>query len=163
MFVGVFDERIKVIVSSCGWTPLHDYYGGKLDGWTSDRYVPAIRDVYKLDPDKVPFDMDEIVAALAPRGVLFELAAARQQLRRRRRAQGDRRGQADLRTAGRGRASCKSAIPTRATSFRRPVRHEAYQFIDQMLEHTPAEGFEGRAAAHPAARAGRRAGDVSGS
>src|SRR5260221_2395852 len=26
MFVGLFDERIMVIVSSCGWTPLHDYY-----------------------------------------------------------------------------------------------------------------------------------------
>ncbi len=67
MFVGMFDERIKVIVSSCGWTPFHHYYGGKLEGWTSDRYVPAIRDVYQLDPDRVPFDMYEIVASFAPR------------------------------------------------------------------------------------------------
>jgi dienelactone hydrolase len=66
IFVALFDRRIKVIVSSCGWTPLHDYYGGDLKGWTSDRYIPAIRDRYALDPDKVPFDYYELIAALAP-------------------------------------------------------------------------------------------------
>jgi fermentation-respiration switch protein FrsA (DUF1100 family) len=66
IFLGVFDERIKVIVSSCGWTPLHDYYGGDLKGWTSDRYIPSIRDRYALNPDKVPFDYYELIAALAP-------------------------------------------------------------------------------------------------
>lgn len=66
IFHGVFDRRVKVIVSSCGWTPLHDYYGGDLKGWTSDRYIPAIRDRYALDPDKVPFDYYELIAALAP-------------------------------------------------------------------------------------------------
>jgi acetyl esterase/lipase len=66
IFHGVFDRRVKVIVSSCGWTPLHDYYGGDLKGWTSDRYIPSIRDRYALDPDKVPFDFHELVAALAP-------------------------------------------------------------------------------------------------
>jgi dienelactone hydrolase len=65
-FVALFDRRIKVIVSSCGWTPLHDYYGGDLKGWTSDRYIPAIRERYALDPDKVPFDYYELIAALAP-------------------------------------------------------------------------------------------------
>ena len=29
IFLGVFDPRIKAVVSSCGWTPFHDYYGGK--------------------------------------------------------------------------------------------------------------------------------------
>jgi acetyl esterase/lipase len=66
IFHGVFDRRVKVIVSSCGWTPLHDYYGGDLKGWTSDRYIPSIRDRYALDPDKVPFDYYELIAALAP-------------------------------------------------------------------------------------------------
>ncbi len=71
MFVGVFDQRLKVIVSSCGWTPFHDYYGGKIEGWTSDRYMPRLRDTYNLDPDRVPFDFYEVVAALAPRGQFF--------------------------------------------------------------------------------------------
>lgn len=67
MFVGVFDTRLKVIVSSCGWTPFHDYYGGRIAGWTSDRYMPRLRDIYKLDADRVPFDFYEVVAAIAPR------------------------------------------------------------------------------------------------
>jgi predicted dienelactone hydrolase len=67
MFVGVFDTRISVVVSSCGWTPFHDYYGGKIAGWTSDRYMPLLKTRYNLDPDRVPFDFYEVVAALAPR------------------------------------------------------------------------------------------------
>lgn len=67
IFLGVFDERVKAIVSSCGWCPFHDYYGGDIKGWASDRYMPRLRDVYHLDPDEVPFDFYELVAALAPR------------------------------------------------------------------------------------------------
>ena len=67
MFVGVFDLRLKVIVSSCGWTPFHDYYQGNIKGWTSPRYMPALEEEYLLDPDLVPFDFYEVVAALAPR------------------------------------------------------------------------------------------------
>jgi putative membrane-bound dehydrogenase-like protein len=70
IFAAAFDERLKVVVSSCGWTPFHDYYGGKLAGWTSDRYMPRIRDVHGLDPDRVPFDFHEVVAALAPRAFI---------------------------------------------------------------------------------------------
>jgi pimeloyl-ACP methyl ester carboxylesterase len=67
IFVGVFDERLKAIVSSCGWTPFADYYRGNIAGWTSDRYMPRLRDEYGLDPNRVPFDFYELVAALAPR------------------------------------------------------------------------------------------------
>ena len=70
IFLAVFDERIKVVVSSCGWTPFHDYFGGQIKGWTSNRYMPRLRDVYQLDPDKVPFDFPELIAALAPRAFL---------------------------------------------------------------------------------------------
>jgi hypothetical protein len=42
---------------------------GDLKGWTSDRYMPRIRDVYGNDPKRVPFDFHEVIAALAPRGV----------------------------------------------------------------------------------------------
>jgi acetyl esterase/lipase len=68
LFTATFDERLKAIVSSCGFTAFHDYYKGDLMGWTSDRYMPRIREVYGNDPNKVPFDFYEIVAGLAPRG-----------------------------------------------------------------------------------------------
>jgi dienelactone hydrolase len=68
VFTAVFDERIKAVVSSCGFTPFHDYYGGKVTGWTSDRYMPRIRAVYDNNADKIPFDFYELIAAIAPRG-----------------------------------------------------------------------------------------------
>lgn len=69
LFTAVFDDRLKAVVTSCGFTPFHDYYGGKVAGWTSDRYMPRIRDVYGNDADKLPFDFYEVIAAIAPRGV----------------------------------------------------------------------------------------------
>lgn len=70
MFTAVFDPRIKVMVSNCGFTRFHKYYEGKLAGWTSPRYMPLIASRYDNDPDKVPFDFTEIVAAFAPRPFL---------------------------------------------------------------------------------------------
>ena len=70
MFLAAFDTRVKAIVSSCGWTPFHDYYGGKLAGWAQPCYMPRIRDVYQNDPDRVPFDFYEVVASFAPRAFL---------------------------------------------------------------------------------------------
>lgn len=70
IFTAVFEPRIAVVVSSCGFTGFHDYYGGKLAGWTSDRYMPRIRDQFGNDPDRVPFDFYELIAALAPRPFL---------------------------------------------------------------------------------------------
>jgi hypothetical protein len=69
LFTAVFEPRIKAVVTSCGFTAFHDYYKGDLKGWTSDRYMPKIRDVYENNPDKMPFDFPEVLAAIAPRGI----------------------------------------------------------------------------------------------
>ena len=68
IFTSVFDERIRAVVSSCGFTRFHKYYRGDLKGWTSDRYMPLISKSYKNDPDRVPFDFPELIAGIAPRG-----------------------------------------------------------------------------------------------
>lgn len=70
MFVAAFDPRIKVIVSNCGFNAFPKYYGGKLKGWSSDRYMPRILSVYEAKPEKMPFDFPEIVASFAPRPFL---------------------------------------------------------------------------------------------
>lgn len=67
MYTASFENRIKVMVSSCGFTRFHKYYSGNLAGWTSTRYMPLIRTQYQNNPDLVPFDFTEIVAAFAPR------------------------------------------------------------------------------------------------
>jgi pimeloyl-ACP methyl ester carboxylesterase len=69
LYTAVFEPRIKAVVTSCGFNAFHDYYKGDLKGWTSDRYMPRIRDVYENNPDKMPFDFPEVLAAIAPRPV----------------------------------------------------------------------------------------------
>jgi dienelactone hydrolase len=70
LFTAAFDDRIKAVVSCCGFCSFHKYYGGNLAGWTSDRYMPRIATVYGKDPKKVPFDFTDVVIAIAPRAVL---------------------------------------------------------------------------------------------
>jgi len=69
LFTAAFDERIVAVVTSCGFTPFPDYYGGAVKGWTSDRYMPRIRDTYGLDAARIPFDFPELIAGLAPRAL----------------------------------------------------------------------------------------------
>jgi dienelactone hydrolase len=70
MFLAVFDERVKCVVSNCGFCSAPRYKNGNLAGWSHDGYMPRIRTVYDLKPEKLPFDFPEVVAALAPRPFL---------------------------------------------------------------------------------------------
>ncbi len=64
IYTAVFDERIKVVVSSCGFDSYLDYMNGNIKGWTSERYMPKLLD-YSLA--EIPFDFHEIIGTLAPR------------------------------------------------------------------------------------------------
>lgn len=64
IYTAVFDERIKVVVSSCGFDSFLDYMNGNIKGWTSDRYMPKLLQ-YPLA--EIPFDFHELIGALAPR------------------------------------------------------------------------------------------------
>ena len=68
LYTSVFDKRIKVAVSSCGFDSFTDYYGGNITGWTQDRYMPRMKN-YLGHPQDVPFDFYEVIAALADRTV----------------------------------------------------------------------------------------------
>ncbi len=71
LFTAVFDERIKAVVTCCGFTRVHKYKGGDLHGWAGPRYMPLVASKYDLSPDKVPFDFTEVIAAIAPRPVFI--------------------------------------------------------------------------------------------
>jgi dienelactone hydrolase len=72
VYTAVFDDRLKVIVSSCGLDRYGDYYDGNParwapeQGWCQTRYMPRLAD-YKGRLDEIPFDFPELLAALAPR------------------------------------------------------------------------------------------------
>lgn len=72
VYTAVFDERIKVIVSSCGLDSYLDYYSGNPavwqpgKGWTQERYMPKLAN-YAGQLEKIPYDFHELIGALAPR------------------------------------------------------------------------------------------------
>jgi dienelactone hydrolase len=70
IYTALFDERIKVVVSSCGFDSYLDYYGGDLKnwelgrGWCQERYLPKLAD-YRGRLAEIPFDFHELLGASA--------------------------------------------------------------------------------------------------
>ncbi len=71
LFVAAFDDRIKAMVTSCGFTKASKYYNGDLKGWAGVRYMPLIEKNYGNDPARIPFDFPELITVLAPRPVFI--------------------------------------------------------------------------------------------
>jgi len=141
LFVAAFDTRIKLIVSSCGWT-LFDYYNnGKqntntLGPWAQEVYMPFIRDKYNLDASKLPFDFDEIIAALAPRPFFSNSPLNDANFD----VNGVKKGIANASSVYRffnAAQNLQVRYPGSGHDFIPEVRLEAYQFIDKALKHSP--------------------------
>ncbi|MCI0740061.1 MAG: acetylxylan esterase [Gemmataceae bacterium] len=72
VYTAVFDDRLKVIVSSCGLDSYLDYFEGNAKnwdpekGWCQTRYMHKLAD-YKGRLADIPFDFHEMIGALAPR------------------------------------------------------------------------------------------------
>ena len=132
LFTAAFDQRIRAIVTSCGFTAFHHYYEGKLAGWASPRYMPRIAQQYGNDPDRVPFDFYEVVAALAPRPVFinaptrdsnFAITGVRKVV-----------DQATLIYQLRNAADAlRAEYPDSAHDFPDAIREAAYKWLDEKL------------------------------
>jgi dienelactone hydrolase len=138
MFTAAFDRRIKALVSNCGFTRFHKYYGGKLAGWTSPRYMPLIASRYGNDPDRVPFDFTEIVALFAPRAFLASAPLHDSNF--------DVGGVRDVIAAARpiyalyGKPqNLQANYPDSQHDFPPEARKVAYAFFDQHLNHHPPQ------------------------
>lgn len=76
VYTAVFDERLKAVVSSCGFDSYLDYYNGDPKnwdpekGWCQTRYMRKLAD-YKGRLAEIPFDFHEMIGALAPRHVFI--------------------------------------------------------------------------------------------
>ncbi len=76
VYTSVFDDRIQVVVSSCGLDSFLDYMGGDdrrwlpNAGWTQPLYMPRLAE-YRNRLQEIPFDFHELIGALAPRHVLI--------------------------------------------------------------------------------------------
>jgi dienelactone hydrolase len=133
LFTAAFDQRLRAVITSCGFTGFHDYYGGKLAGWTSDRYMPRIRERYGNDPNQVPFDFHEVLAAIAPRPIFvnaplrdsnFDVAGVKKVVQEAGRAY-TLRGVPDKLLA---------VYPDSEHDFPDAVRNQAYDWLTQQLK-----------------------------
>ncbi|MFM8479146.1 MAG: PVC-type heme-binding CxxCH protein, partial [Planctomycetaceae bacterium] len=140
IFQAVFDERLKAIISSCGWCPFGDYYGGNITGWTSDRYMPLLKTKYNLDVAQVPFDFYELVAALAPRTFVSVSPVADSNFD----IQGVRKAipvASTIFALLNARENLVLLTPDCGHDFPADIRLQAYGILDRTLNHKP-DAFE---------------------
>lgn len=147
MFVAAFDTRLKVAVSSSGWTQFEYYnigeegskkYGGRLGPWAQTRYMPLIHTKYKLDAKLIPFNFDDIITAIAPRA-FFSVSPLKD-------------SNFDVKGVREGISLAKKTYvnlgaeemlqvryPDAGHDFPVENRKEAYAFLDKILGHTPVD------------------------
>ncbi len=133
MFVAVFDPRIKVVVSSCGFNAFRWYFGGNLKGWSHKGYMPKIPSYGGWQ--HMPFDFHEVVAALAPRPFFVNAPLKDSNF--------DHRGVTEAVEAARpvyrllGAADKLKVIhPDCAHDFPDDVREQVYTWLDRELRHS---------------------------
>lgn len=140
MFAAAFDKRLKVVVASCGWTKFDHYnigeeaskrYGGRLGPWAQDRYMPLIRERYRLE--NIPFDFPEVIATIAPRAFFSNSPIKDSNFD----VQGVEKGIAEAsqvyRFLGAGN-NLQVRYPDAGHDFPEDVRMEAYRYIDKILK-----------------------------
>jgi len=134
LFTAAFDVRILAVVTSCGFTAFHSYYEGDLAGWTSDRYMPRIRDEYGNGPDRVPFDFHEGLAAIAPRSIFINAPVSDSNFD----VNGVRKVIAESEKAfavyGGVGARLQVRYPDSGHDFPVEIRAEAYQWLEEQLQ-----------------------------
>ena len=138
LFLAAFDPRVRVAVSSAGFT-LFTWNddegrgkGGDLSDWSHNGYMPRIRERYGCRAEKVPFDWDEVIASIAPRAVFINAPEGDCM-----RVEGVREcvkrvAPVYARAGAPDRLMCLH--PEGGHDFPPAVRQEAYRFIDRVLD-----------------------------
>lgn len=129
IFTAVWDERIKVVVSSCGFDRFVDYKGGDIRGWTSRRYMPRLLD---HPIDALPFDFDQLIASLAPRSIFISAPVEDDNFRVESVREIVKAVQPVFKNLGKP-AGLKAVYPLVGHDFPMEVRLEAYVFMEEAL------------------------------
>jgi hypothetical protein len=133
LLTAALDYRIAAVVSSCGFTTFARYRGGDLTDWADPGMMPRIRDVYKGDPARIPFDFGELLGTLAPRAVfiLAPLGDKVMDVEGVKSAVASATAVYELRRAAR---SLQAVYPDGDRAFPEPLRAQAYAWLDQRLK-----------------------------
>ena len=138
IYTAVFDKRITVVASSCGFDSYQDYYDATERvwkfgaGWCQIRYMPRLSN-YRGRLTEIPYDFQELLGALAPRP-LFVNAPLRDGNFRYRSV--DRCARAAKPVYNLLGAEGRLVIrhPDSNHNFPDAMRNEAYQMIDGVLQ-----------------------------
>lgn len=129
IFSAVFDRRLKVIVSSCGFSTLAK---DDIPSWTGPRYLPRLASEFGNDARRIPWDFPELVGCLAPRPFLAVAATRDNDF--------DVTGVRDALAAARPVYSLYEAAdrlegeyPEAPHSFPDASRRKAYEFLQKWL------------------------------
>jgi hypothetical protein len=133
IYTAVFDSRIKVVISSCGFDSFRDYQGGNIAGWTQPRYMPRLGN---YAPGQTPFDFYELIAALAPR-VCFINAPLRDSNFRWQSVDKIVRAAAPIYALFGVPGNLVVEHPDCAHDFPAVMREKAYRVLDQSLKTNP--------------------------
>jgi len=131
IYTAVFDERIKVVVSSCGFDSYLDYMNGNIKGWTSDRYMPKLLE-FRSRLGEIPFDFHELIAALAPRPVFINAPLHDTNFQWRSVDEVVRAAAQVYRLYGKPE-NLRLEHPDCGHDFPAEVREQAYRFVDKRL------------------------------
>lgn len=132
MFTALVEPRLKVIVSSCGFTSMQR---DDVPSWSGAAYMPRIANKFANDAKRLPFDFAELVAALAPRPFLacaaegdtdFDVHGVREVL-------DVARAVYKLHAAD---DALQGEYPAGPHEFPPAARKRAYEFLDQHLRGT---------------------------
>ena len=130
LFTALFEERLKVVVCSCGFCRFHK---DDVPSWTGPSYMPWIASKYGSDPDRVPFDFPELIAAIAPRAFFASAAEYDDDFD----ANGVRETIEFAKPVYRlhhAPDQLAAIYPLANHSFPDDARNQAYQFIDRILK-----------------------------
>jgi len=137
LYSAMFDKRISVIVTSCGFDSFTDYYDGAErnwyfgKGWCQIRYMPRMSD-YRGRLNEIPFDFDGILSALAKRTVFVNAPLHDSNFRWKSVDRCAKFARKDFAAFGRG-DSLIVRHPDSDHNFPQELRTEAYSVISRVL------------------------------
>lgn len=141
LFTAAFDDRIRVVVTSCGFDRFRDYYDGDPKnwapgkGWCQGRYMPKLA-VYQHRLSEIPVDFGEILAVMAPRKICISAPLEDSNFRWRSVDQAVATAQPVFELLGKG-DSIRVQHPKTPHRFSPEIRQWAYREMDRILRPTP--------------------------
>jgi dienelactone hydrolase len=137
IYTALLDQRLKVIVSSCGFDSFLDYYGGDPAnwqperGWCQTRYMLKLAE-YRGRLAEIPFDFHELLGALAPRPVFVNAPLGDSNFRAQSVDEVARAASAVYRLYGAG-INLRVEHPPGGHDFPDAVREHAYRLLEEKL------------------------------